>query len=57
MSKVMTNAAYRKLRGTDKPFSGTEEQSNVIWTESIRKAKWHSAKAAPAAQPAPKPAK
>ncbi len=57
MSKVITNAAYRKSRGTDKPFSGSDEQANAIWTESIRQEKWHPAKAAPPAQLAPKPAK
>jgi hypothetical protein len=57
MSKVITNAAYRKSRGTDKPFSGSDEQTNAIWIESIRQEKWHSPKAAPAAQAAPRPAK
>lgn len=57
MSKIITNAAYRKSRGTDKPFSGSEEQANAIWTESIRQEKWHSNRAAPPAKPAPKPAK
>jgi hypothetical protein len=33
----MSNADYRKLRGTDKPFSGTEEQTKVIWGEYTRK--------------------
>jgi hypothetical protein len=56
MSKVITNAAYRKSRGTDKPFSGSEEQSNAIWTASIRREKWHSTRAAPSAKPAPEPA-
>ncbi|MCL5280562.1 MAG: hypothetical protein M1376_11710 [Planctomycetes bacterium] len=55
MSKVITNAAYRKSRGTDKPFSGSEEQSNAIWTESIRQEKWRSPRAAPPAKPAPEP--
>lgn len=35
-----TNAAYRKLRGTDKPFSGSEEQTRAIWQEEIRKARY-----------------
>jgi hypothetical protein len=35
----MTNAEYRESRGTDKPFSGTEEQAKVIWNERIRKEK------------------
>jgi hypothetical protein len=48
MSKIVTNKAYRKSRGTDKPFNGTEEQTLVIWNESIRREKWKSTKAAPA---------
>jgi hypothetical protein len=56
MSKVITNAAYRKSRGTDKPFSGSDQQANAIWIESIRRDKWHSARAAPPAKPAPQPA-
>jgi hypothetical protein len=35
MSNMM-NAAYRKSRGTNKPFSGSEEQAKAIWHESIR---------------------
>jgi hypothetical protein len=54
MSKVTTNTAYRKLRGTDKPFTGSEEQAKAIWIESMQQAKWRSAKTAPAAAPAPK---
>jgi hypothetical protein len=53
MPKPMTNAAYRKSRGTDKPFSGTEEQAQAIWTELIRKEKWRPTKAAPAKEPKP----
>lgn len=53
MSKVTTNTAYRKLRGTDKPFSGSEEQAKAIWNELMRKEKWHpGAKATPATTPA-----
>jgi len=52
MSKVMTNTAYRKSRGTDKPFSGSEERAKAIWNELIRKEKWKSTKAAPTAAPA-----
>ncbi len=53
----MTNAEYRKKRGTDKPLSCTEEEAKVIWTESIRKDnKWKSNKAAPT-PPEPAPAK
>ncbi len=54
MSKPMTNAAYRKSRGTDKPFSGSEEQTQAIWDELIRKAKYQPApKRAPAREPKP----
>ena len=38
MSNMM-NDAYRKSRGTDKPFSGSEEQTKAIWNELIRKEK------------------
>ena len=51
MSKPVTNTSYRKSRGTDKPFSGSEEQAQAIWTEQIRRAKWTPAKAAPAVKP------
>jgi hypothetical protein len=47
----MTNAEYRKARGTDKPFNGTEEQAKAIWNESIRKERWRSPKATPPAEP------
>ena len=57
MSKVITNAAYRKSRGTDKPFTGSDQQTNAIWTESIRREKWHSTRAAAPAKPAPEPAR
>jgi hypothetical protein len=57
MAKVITNAAYRKSRGTDKPFTGSEEQANAIWIESMRREKWHPTRAAPPAKPASKPAK
>jgi len=50
----MTNTAYRKLRGTDKPFSGSDEQAKAIWIESVRQEKWRSAKVAPTTTPAPK---
>lgn len=36
----MTNAAFRKAQGTDKPFSGSDEQAKAIWTELIRKEKY-----------------
>ena len=48
----MTNDAYRKSRGTDKPFTASDEQAKVIWNESLRKEKWKSAKETSA--PAPK---
>ncbi|MCU0917604.1 MAG: hypothetical protein MUC88_24035 [Planctomycetes bacterium] len=51
MSKPVTNASYRKSRGTDKPFSNSEEQAQAIWAEQVRTAKWTSAKAAPAVKP------
>lgn len=51
MSKPMTNAMYRKSRGTDKPFSGTEEQAQAIWNEFIRKEKGRPTKPAPAEEP------
>jgi hypothetical protein len=53
MSKIVINTAYRKSRGTDKPFSGSDEQAKAIWTELIRKEKWRSTKEAPAAAPTP----
>ncbi len=54
MSKPVTNTSYRKLHGTDKPFSGSEEQTQAIWNELIRKAKWRPApKVAPASEPKP----
>jgi len=48
-----TNDVYRKLRGTDKPFSGSEEQTKAIWNETIRKEKWRSTKVTPAAASTP----
>jgi hypothetical protein len=53
MSKIVINTAYRKSRGTDKPFSGSDEQAKAIWSELIRKEKGRSAKETPAATPAP----
>jgi hypothetical protein len=35
----MTNDAYRKSRGTDKPFVVSEEQAKATWNELIRKEK------------------
>jgi hypothetical protein len=57
MSKIVTNTSYRKSRGTDKPFTVSEEQAKAIWTESVRQEKWRSAKPAPAVPPAAKPQK
>ncbi len=54
MSDV-TNAAYRKSRGTDKPFSGSEEQAKAIWNELIRQEKRQYRK--PDSPPAPTPQK
>jgi len=53
MSDV-TNDAYRKSRGTDKPFSGSEEQAKAIWNELIRKEKYQYRKPTPPAVPATK---
>lgn len=50
----MTNAAYRKSRGTDKPFNGSDEQAKAIWNELIRKEKYQYGKPIPPAEPAPK---
>lgn len=36
----MTNDAYRKSRGTNKPFSGSQEQAKAIWNEQIREEKF-----------------
>ena len=44
---------YRKSRGTDKPFSGSEEQTQAIWNEQIRREKWRPTKAPPAEKPKP----
>lgn len=38
LEKRMDNAAYRKSRGTDKPFAGTPEQVQREWNQ-IRKAR------------------
>jgi hypothetical protein len=54
MSKIVTNTAYRKQRGTDKPFTVSEEQAKAIWIESVRQDKWRSAKAVPVTAPAGK---
>ncbi len=56
MAKIITNAAYRKSRGTDKAFSVSEEQANAIWTQFIRQEKSYPPRAGRPAKPAPKPA-
>jgi hypothetical protein len=50
----MTNDAYRKSRGTDKPFSGSEEKARSIWNESIRTEKYHCRKPNPPSETTPK---
>ncbi len=53
MSNMM-NDAYRRSRGTDKPFCGSEEQAKVIWQELIRKAKPQYRKPGSPPEPTPK---
>lgn len=50
----MTNEAYRKSRGTNKPFTGSEEQAKAIWNELIRKEKYQYKKPSPTPEVAPK---
>ncbi len=50
----MKNDAYRKSRGTNKPFSGSEEEANAIWNESIRKEKYQYRKPGPSPEATPK---
>lgn len=50
----MTNDAYRKSRGTDKPFSGSEERAKAIWNELIRKEKYQYRKPNPSPETTPK---
>jgi len=50
----MTNAEYRKLRGTEKPFTGSEEQTQAIWNERLRKEKYHYRKPNPTPEATPK---
>lgn len=50
----MTNDEYRKLRGTNKPFSGSEEQAKGIWSELIRVKKFQYRKPGPSPGAAPK---
>jgi len=53
MSNMM-NAAYRRSRGTEKPFSGSEEHARVIWSELIRKEKYQYRKPHPLPEAATK---
>lgn len=51
----MVNEAYRKSRGTDKPFTVSEEQAKAIWNELIRKEKpQYYRKPTPAPETSPK---
>ena len=50
----MTNDEYRKSRGTNKPFSGSEEQAKAIWTAVIRQDKYHYRKPTPTPEATPK---
>ena len=49
----MTNEEYRKSRGTDKPFSASEEQVKETWNASVRKEKYQYRK--PNTSPEAKP--
>jgi hypothetical protein len=48
-----TNEAYRKSRGTNRPFNTSEEQAKAIWNEMIRKEKYQYRKPNPAPEVAP----
>ena len=50
----LTNYAYRRSRGTDKPFSVSEEQVKTIWNDQIRKEKYQYRKPNPAPEAVPK---
>ena len=50
----MTNTEYRKSRGTEKPFSGSEEQTRAIWNEQIRREKYYYRKPNPTPEATPK---
>lgn len=50
----MTNEAYRKSRGTDKPFNCSEEQAKAIWKDSIRVEKYQYRKPNPSPEAASK---
>ncbi|MBN1505668.1 MAG: hypothetical protein JW955_02415 [Sedimentisphaerales bacterium] len=50
----MTNTEYRKSRGTENPFSGSEDQTKAIWNEQIRREKYHHRKPNPTPETARK---
>jgi hypothetical protein len=50
----MTNDEYRKSRGTNKPFTASEEQIKLVWNESVRKEKYQYKRPNPSAEAAPK---
>jgi len=50
----MTNDQYRKSRGTNKPFTASEEQVKLIWNESVRKEKYQYKKPNPSPGTTPK---
>jgi len=54
MMSNMVNEAYRKSRGTDKPFTASEEQAKAIWNELIRKEKPQYRKPNPSPETPPK---
>jgi hypothetical protein len=49
----MTNGEYRKSRGTNRPFSSSEEQAKAIWAQTIRQEKFHYRKPNPSAEATP----
>jgi hypothetical protein len=51
---TMMNTAYRKSRGTNKPFSSSEEQAKAIWNEQIRTEKYQYRKPNPSPEATPK---
>jgi hypothetical protein len=50
----MTNTEYRKSRGTEEPFSGSEERAKAIWNEQIRREKYPYRKPNPTPEATPK---
>jgi hypothetical protein len=52
--RSMDNMAYRKSRGTDKPFNGSEEQTKVIWSEYTRSGRSQYKKPEPGPETPPK---